>query len=152
MDINNIIFIKNLPLDIDCINIIYLNIIHSLKLVNHHQISKLLGRTISISLDFDKVLKYGNEEITLYHCGVGYNASMNEKVLTNASNIILFKHVINIYPATINMDKPYSRVQIEMYQQIMSYIKNNPHKLYIFGSSKADLTHLPELPNGCYIY
>lgn len=150
MNIGNIILIQYLPLDIDCINKIHQCIVDSFDIVN---ISKLLEKSVILKqLDFDKVFKY-NEKMTLYHCGRFYNVEQSNNILNNSTNIIVFKHAFNLYPATLTITYAHHGNQIKTYNQVMTYIKNNPHKLYIFGNKKSDLIHieLSKLPNVYYI-
>lgn len=158
MDYYKYWLIKQLDLDNDSNHIIVKQLLHPLCCF----IDKLyiiLDKPFSISkINLNKLLNFiyadtsliqyklfMNKMITdklVIHCSRGYRASQIQNLLSQSGNIVIFKYAFSLYC------RNYPTLAI--YNTVMNYIEQNPHKLYIFGNNKSEC-NFPNLPDVCYL-
>jgi hypothetical protein len=112
------------------------------------KISKLLGKRLSIknSINYYHLYNFKNEHIDVYDCGYGNRVHEVNKMFKKFGNIIVIKHPFMLQAAYKNNIK-----MTEQYKIIYNYILTHPNKIYIFGSKKSELQHLPILPDVWYL-
>jgi hypothetical protein len=126
------------------------NLIHLLEFDENllSKISNLLCKPLSIknSINYYQLYHFKNEDINIHDCGHGHHCDKIEENFKKFGNIIVIKHPFMLQPNYKTIIK-----MTEQYQVIYKYILTYPHKIYIFGSKKSELQHLPTLPDVWYL-